>query len=157
MIIRNKVDASGDYYQESAMVLKVSTFKHENMPDDKILKQFQKICNNHTSLNTIVIADRPEPIDKPDEVRSFIFSARKFFPPYQRPTLILYTSYFDDELSECSRFSGVNAELLAYGNVFLKSGRAMPNETKLFYNEYLGIPLLGKTQTVQPYMGMEYM
>ena len=154
MIIEKLVDMSKKYYCEPSMLLSVSPASYKN-PDDKILEQFGKVCELNPLVGCIVIAGTPDPMDRCDDLRSFIFSARKKYTPYLRPLIVICTDYFDDELWNC--YSGINSELLSYGNALLRTGRATQTDKALYFNEFLGIHLKGKMQTVKSYAGMEYM
>ena len=146
MQLENVVDKSRKYYKEPVMILRVSDKDEtQKFPDEEILKIFSK------ETSAIVIAG-VEPMYKPQELRSFIFSARKFFEPNQRPIIIIFTNYFMDELEY---WSAIECEALQYGNVLLKCGRPKRNDKKLYFNDHLGIRLLGN-QVVYSYIGHQY-
>jgi hypothetical protein len=90
-----------------------------NFPDDEILKMFVE----NPSTDTIVIFG-DEPLNNVVELRSFIFSARKFFDPGTRPLIVIYTSYFFDELSKIPSWTGLYCEFLQYGRIVIKFERS---------------------------------
>lgn len=145
-------DTSEKYYAQPAMVLNVVNPENndQNFSDEDIFKTFCSIPD----LKAIIIAG-PEPMNKLDDLRAFIFSARKFFSPYARPLIIVYTDYFEDEL-EGRNWLGVKCEFLLYGNVLLKYGRSFPTDYRMYKNRPLGIKLLGKSQEVYSYRGLQH-
>jgi hypothetical protein len=88
------------------------------IPDEYILETISK----DSRVSTIVIAGS-EPLDDPLELRSFIFSARKFFPPKTRPKIIIFTKYFFEDLRKIPSWTGLYCELMQYGNIYLELGR----------------------------------
>ena len=63
--------------------------------------------------------------------------------------------YFEDEL-EGRNWLGVKCEFLLYGNVLLKYGRSFPTDYRMYKNRPLGIKLLGKSQEVYSYRGLQH-
>ena len=51
---------------------------------------------------------------------------------------------------------GVKCEFLLYGNVLLKYGRSFPTDCQMHKNKPLGIKLLGKSQEVYSYRGLQH-
>ena len=152
MFLELVYDASEKYYAQPAMVLNVVNPENndQNFSDEYIFKIF---CST-PYLRAIVIAG-PEPMNKLDDLRAFIFAARKFFTPYARPLIIVYTDYFEDELEE-KNWLGVKYEFILYGNVLLKYGRSFPTDCRMYKNKPLGIKLLGKSQEVYSYRGVQH-
>ena len=149
MRLKQIINQSKKFYQATSMILKCPTlFRCQNFPDEEILKKFDK----NKKAKAIVIAGM-DPMNQLIELRSFIFSARKHFNPGNRPLIIIYTHYYFDELKD---WSGVESEMLQYGNVLLKCGRPKENETMKYFNHILGIPLCGRNQIVYEYIGHQY-
>lgn len=143
-------DSSKKYYAKPVMVLNISGDSTQNFSDEEILKKFSE--DDETEAIVIVGSD---PMDKVDALRSFMFSARKFFSPNSRPRIIIYTKYFEDELNT-KYWNGVKCELLYYGNTFLKYGRSFKTDKKAYFNNFLGIKLLGSSQSVICYTKLQH-
>lgn len=150
MFLKLDLDKSKRYCSQPAMILSISETDGENLPDYEILKIFR---NNEESEVIVIIGD--DPIDKPDLLREFIFSARKFFNQGDRPRIVVYTDYYDEELNK-KFWSGVKSEFQLYGNVFLKYGRPSPKDKGLHFNRYLGIKLQGSDQKVEHYTKLQH-
>jgi hypothetical protein len=113
-----------------------------NFPDEEILQMFSE----NEKTNTIIISG-DEPMDLKSELRSFIFSARKHFPPNQRPRIVIFTKYFMDELTKLPLWGGLYAEILQYGNVVIRFGRPYKKDQK-YFNEDLQCTLFRGQDTI---------
>lgn len=167
MHLKNIVDEfSGYYYKDPYMLLvaptctwKCNGCKHAHLslletkdyPDDIILKRF----NTNPRTKAIVIGGL-EPFDSEDELHSFIFSARKFFEPGDRPVLVISTGYYLDELKKSHHWCWIESEIVQYGNAIIKCGRSELGE-KPFFNPILGVYLDGINQYVYSYVGHQYL
>lgn len=158
MFIQYINDQTKKYYGKPSMVLTMSgpSTSKQNHSDNDICQIFSAFYKDDRVEAIVISCGDMDPMDRQDELRSFIFSARKFFPPDHRPIIAVYTSYYEDEL-DAKGWSGIKCELLHYGNILLKLGRPLPNDTKLYFNKPLGIPLLGKYQSVYKYNKMQHM
>lgn len=121
-------------------------------PDEEILKMFSE--NPRT---TAIVIDGLEAMDNILDLRAFIFSARKFFDSASlRPLIIIYTNYYEDEYMKIPSWGGLYSEILQYGNVYIKCGRASKKKHEnLYFNEVLGIRLK-KSEYVYAYLGHQY-
>lgn len=133
MILENAMNTSGHYHGDPSMIL---SFPMKNdwrnqVTNEEIFKHFSE--NDITEA--IVISSYEEPMKRLDELRSFIFSARKYFPPGKRPLLIIITKYLIEELEKMS-WGGVQYELLHYGHALLKCGRIKTTKKQLLKNPY---------------------
>ncbi len=119
MFIHTEIDRSRKYYGKLVMILGLSRFTTENLPDEDILKTFTNI----PEVEGFVISGTAgvDPIDHLDSIRSFIFAARKYFSPGTRPPIIVRTNYSETELNR-KFFSGLESEFHLYGNVILHFG-----------------------------------
>jgi hypothetical protein len=150
MFLKLDVDKSKQYCSQPAMILSISEPYGENLSDEEILKIFK----NNSESEVIVITGY-DPIDEPDALRGFIFSARKLFERGDRPRIIIYTNYYNEELNK-KFWSGLKAEFQYYGNVFLKYGRPSKKDKSMHFNPYLGIKLKGKDQHVEVYTKLQH-
>ena len=116
-----------------------------NFPEEEILKTFAGI---EESKAFVVMGF--DIMDLQDDLRSFIFSARKFFEPYHRPPIVLYTLYYMDELKKLG-WGGVYSEILQYGNVILKCGRQLKSREPVKYYPQLGVRLRGMNHEIHDY------
>ena len=117
-------DSSKKYYGKPVMVLNISENSIQNFSDEEILKRFSE--DDETEAIVIIGSD---PMDKVDALRSFMFSARKFFSPNSRPRIIIFTKYFAYELERKS-WHGAQYELMYYGNAILNCGRLSIKKNK---------------------------
>ena len=111
-----------------------SRFETVDIPNTDILQKFKSDDN----LKAIVIGGL-EPMDQMNDLRGFIFDARKFFEPGDRPKIVIYTGYEMDELNKM-HYSGLASELMQYGNAMVIAGRNIWKTKKKFYlsiNTYL--------------------
>jgi hypothetical protein len=110
---------------------------------------------NHRT--TTIVIDGLEAMDNILDLRSFIFSARKFFDSGSlRPLIIIYANYYEDEYQKIPSWGGLYSEILQYGNVYVKCGRASQKKHEnLYLNEILGIRLK-KSEYVYAYLGHQY-
>lgn len=152
MFIRHLNDETKKYYGKPSMILTMSgpSYSKQNHSDDDICQIFSAFYKDDRVEAIVISCGDMDPMDRQDELRSFIFSARKFFQPDHRPIITIYTNYYEDEL-DAKGWNGIKCELLHYGNILLKLGRPLPNDRKLYFNKALGIPLLGKYQGVYKY------
>lgn len=163
MFLENLIEESTDKYKDPSMllVLPPPIFRREihlpngaldvvNFPEEEILKTFSKNPNT----DTIVICGH-EPMTDTAEIRSFIFCARKFFPPTLRPLIIIYTNYFYDELPKRALWSGLYCEILQYGRVILKCGRPRSIRESFQFNNVLGRNL-SKSESIVMFNGYQY-
>lgn len=154
MKINSIIDESMFFYKKPAMLLNCQNIyifnkeKNNNFSDEKILKRFSE----NPRTKAIVIGNGIEPMNNMTDLRSFIFSARKFFDPNNRPTIIILTNYSMEELKN-HIWSGVESEILQYGNVILRCGKY--KKERAFYSKSFGIPLK-KDQHIYLYIGHNY-
>jgi hypothetical protein len=164
MYLQNLIEESIKQYKEPAMLLLIppKIFKTDihlprigfdivNFPEEEIFKTFSK----NPKTNAIVISGY-EPMQDMGELRSFIFSARKFFSPNNRPRIIIYTKFFFDELQDLPGWNGLYCEILQYGNIFLKHGRRVGRKERPYFNKDLGCQLMGKSEDVIRFIGHQY-
>ena len=132
MFIHTEIDRSQKYYKKPVMILGLSRFTTEILPDEDILKTFTNI----PEVEGFVINGTAgvDPIDHPDSVRLFIFTARKYFIPGTRPPIIIRTKYSETELNTKS-FSGLESEFHLYGNVILHFGWPAFIRKKKYYTK----------------------
>lgn len=118
-------------------------------PDYDILEQFTT-----SGLSKAIAIEGLEEGEVMIEVRAFIFAARKYFKQGARPLILLFTTYTMDELKKKS-FSGLEAEMLQYGNCILlvKKSSAL-NQQRLF--KKFGIEYLKNTKEIHEYTGHQY-
>lgn len=164
MHLKNIIDESFEEYKEASMLLIAPSctwkckgcrnyhlyhLETKNFPDEEIFKRFA----SNPRTKAIVIGGL-EPMDNVSELWNFLFSARKFFDPETRPTIIIYTGYNLDELQK-HYWSWLEAEIRQYGNVILKCGRYKSNR-KPYFNPILGVTLAGKNQLAYDFCGHQY-
>lgn len=155
-----EVSTSKDKVPAMHLVLPPSIWKREvhlplfhfdvvNFPDEEILQMFSE---NHTT-DTIIISGH-EPLDNTVELRSFIFSARKFFSPGSRPLIIIYTNHFFDEFHKIPSWTGLYCEFLQYGRILIKFGNSQ-GRRKLYVNKDSG-RILDISKEAFSFMGHQY-
>ena len=131
MFLRKIIEEQHIQHRKPAMVLLTPMFKWKQgpwvddtpsepqiIPDEEILKMFSQ------NLNTqIIIIYGLEPNNNVDAMRSFIFSARKFFDPtVSRPLIMIYTALKFEDLQKANCWSGLYSEIRQYGNAAVKCG-----------------------------------
>lgn len=127
------------------------SFKEEpaNNSDYDLLKQF--------SDNEITKAICIDGIDEGQvmiEVRAFIFAARKYFEQGTRPPILLFTTYTMDELKKKS-FSGLEAEMLQYGNCIILTGKIVLMDQKKLFRKY-GLDRFHNNLEIYEYTNNQY-
>lgn len=96
-----------------------------------------------------------EPLDCIEEIRAFIFSARKYFPIGERPPIIIYTGYEEEQLKKMGWESKLKYELIQYGNCHLKYGKYVENGSP-YKNAVLGVKLASSNQHVMSFTRKQY-
>ena len=159
MKLKSIVDISSQFYKEPSMLINapgwsfplrdcpdVFLLNHETKEykDEIILKRFSE----NPQTKAIVIAGL-EPMENVIDLRSFIFSARKFFDPGNRPKIIILTTYYMEELPQ-KKWGGLRSEIIQYGNCIIRCGRYEKTKKKV-----LGIPL-SYNQNLYSYNGYQY-
>jgi len=133
MKLKQIIDESFGDYKECSMLLvtpscswkckdchnkHLSYLPTQNFPNEEILKRF---ANN--PLTSAIVIGGLEPLDDMHDVRSFIFALRQ---SSLRPTVVIYTGYELHEIEDELYWSGLEPEMLEYGNCILKYGRFQP-------------------------------
>lgn len=103
-----------------------------NIDDDVIIKKY---INN--DITKAIVFGGLEPLDSFDELLSFIRKLR--FEYHCGDTVVIYTGYYPREISEKI------SELKVFGNIVVKFGRYIPNDSKV-YDAVLGVTLASKNQ-----------
>lgn len=126
----------------------ISFNQEANHSDYDLLKQFSD--NEITKAICIYGLDEGSVMT---EVRAFIFAARKYFEPEDRPLIIIFTQYTMDQLKGKS-YSGLEAEMLQYGNCVILT-RKNPDDQKKLFREY-GLDRFAKNLQIREYVGHKY-
>lgn len=146
------------FYKHPAMMLVTPAEKRMRLSFSKeprdtsdydLLKRFSD--NENTKAIVIDGIDEGETMI---EVRAFIFAARKYFKPEDRPLIIIFTQYTMDQLREKS-YSGLEAEMLQYGNCVVLTGKINPDDQKKLFRKY-GLDRFAKNLQIREYVGHKY-
>ena len=89
-----------------------------------------------------------------NEVQSFMLTARKYFNPEDRPLIIIFSAYSIDELKKKS-FSGLESELLQYGNSILLTKKDIKINQKKLFRKY-GLDGFSNNLLITEYTGHRY-
>ena len=115
----------------------ISLIKEKNIEisTDKIIERY---LNN--PITKAVVCGGLEPMDSWDDLRDFIFQFRYF----SKDDIVIYTGYEEDEIKDKIKW------FKTFGPIVIKFGRYNPNY-KNYYNEILGVKLVGKNQYAKRY------
>ena len=137
-------------YKNPATIIFTSAGRGVEHSDYDILEQFTA-----NSLSEAIIINGLEEGRVMIEARAFIFAARKHFNPGIRPLIIVYTKYTIDQLRSKS-FSGLECEMLQYGNCILIAGRSSTVDQKKIFRKLGIFDLLRNHMEVHSYIGHQY-
>lgn len=88
-------------------------------------------------ITTAIVCAGLEPMDQFGELADLIYTLREKYQCNDK--VIIYTGYYEDEISD-----KIDA-LRKYGNIIVKFGRFIPNDSKR-YDDLLGVYLASKNQ-----------
>ena len=138
-------------YKKPAMIIFTSAGRGgTDYSDYDILEQFAT-----NGLGEAIIIDGLEEGKIMIDARAFIFAARKRFDPKTRPLIIVHTKYTIDQLKKKS-FTGLECEMLQYGNSILIAGRSSTVDQKKIFRKFGVFDLLRKHMEIHSYTGRQY-
>lgn len=91
-------------------------------------------------ITKAVVCGGLEPMDSFEELFSFVEEFRK----YSDDDIVIYSGYYEEEILDKIE------KITQFSNIIIKFGRYIPEE-KPYFNEELGVELIGKNQYVVRY------
>lgn len=110
-----------------------SALAHEEKVEIDIEYLVQRYLNN--PITKAIVCGGLEPMDSFEELLSLIQEIRK----YSNDDIVIYSGYEEDEVLD-----KIN-QLIRFSNIIIKFGRYIPEEEP-YFNEELGVTLIGKNQ-----------